>query len=142
VVGSIGLHYVCYRLAREGWNVMPTTRNARGVDAVVYSQSGRKKKTVQVKALSKRSPVPMGASADAGTMADFLVVCLNVQSEKPECFVLRAREIPRVLHEVGGKDDRSCWLETRECEAQPFREAWHRIGRGDDGRHAVRPART
>jgi hypothetical protein len=29
-VGNIGLHYVCYRLSRFGWNVMPTTRNAKG----------------------------------------------------------------------------------------------------------------
>jgi hypothetical protein len=31
VVGNVGLFYVCYRLSRLGWNVMPTARNARGV---------------------------------------------------------------------------------------------------------------
>lgn len=34
-VGNIGLFYVCYRLSRLGWNVMPTSRNARGVDIVL-----------------------------------------------------------------------------------------------------------
>jgi hypothetical protein len=31
-VGNIGLFYVCYQLSRRGWNVMPTSRNARGMD--------------------------------------------------------------------------------------------------------------
>ncbi len=28
VVGNVGLFYVCYKLSRLGWNVMPTARNA------------------------------------------------------------------------------------------------------------------
>jgi hypothetical protein len=32
VTGNTGLYYCCYRLSLLGWNVMPTARNARGVD--------------------------------------------------------------------------------------------------------------
>ena len=32
VVGNVGLYYVCYKLSLQGWNVMPTARNARGID--------------------------------------------------------------------------------------------------------------
>jgi hypothetical protein len=39
-VGNVGLYYVCYRLSCLGWNVMPTARNARGVDILIY-RSGR-----------------------------------------------------------------------------------------------------
>jgi hypothetical protein len=28
VVGNIGMHYAAYRLSQQGWNVMPTARNA------------------------------------------------------------------------------------------------------------------
>jgi hypothetical protein len=31
VVGNIGMYYAAYRLSQQGWNVMPTARNARGV---------------------------------------------------------------------------------------------------------------
>jgi hypothetical protein len=44
VVGNIGLHYVCFRLAKVGWNVMPTARNARGIDILIYSQDARRKR--------------------------------------------------------------------------------------------------
>jgi len=37
-VGNVGLYYVCSRLSCLGWNVMPTARNARGVDSLIYSQ--------------------------------------------------------------------------------------------------------
>ena len=32
ITGNIGLYYTCYQLSRLGWNVMPTSRNARGID--------------------------------------------------------------------------------------------------------------
>lgn len=32
ITGNIGLFYACYELSRKGWNVMPTSRNARGID--------------------------------------------------------------------------------------------------------------
>jgi hypothetical protein len=36
VVGNIGMYYAAYRLSQQGWNVMPTSRNARGVDMLIY----------------------------------------------------------------------------------------------------------
>ena len=32
VVGNIGMSFAPYRLSQQGWNVMPTARNARGVE--------------------------------------------------------------------------------------------------------------
>jgi hypothetical protein len=43
LVGSIGMYYICYQLAKKGWNVMPTSRNAKGIDILIYSQDARKK---------------------------------------------------------------------------------------------------
>ncbi len=39
VVGNIGMYYAAYRLSQQGWNVMPTARNARGVDLLAYDVS-------------------------------------------------------------------------------------------------------
>jgi hypothetical protein len=62
VIGNTGLYYVCYELSKRGWNVLPTSRNARGVDIVIYSQKARRKLTIQVKSLRKRNPAPAKAS--------------------------------------------------------------------------------
>jgi hypothetical protein len=59
VVGNIGMYYAAYRLSQHGWNVMPTARNARGVDLLAYDVTARNFKGIQVKALSKRIPVPL-----------------------------------------------------------------------------------
>ena len=42
IVGNIGLYFVSYRLSRLGWNVMPTARNARGIDLLIYSQDAKR----------------------------------------------------------------------------------------------------
>lgn len=49
-VGNVGLYYVCYGLSKRGWNVLPTSRNTKGVDIVVFSEKAyRRKYTIQVK---------------------------------------------------------------------------------------------
>lgn len=73
LTGNVGLYYCCYRLSLLGWNVMPTARNARGVDIIAYSQDATKIRTIQVKSLSKRNPVPLGPTKDK-IMGDFWVI--------------------------------------------------------------------
>lgn len=34
IVGNVGMYYVCFKLSELGLNVMPTARNARGIDIV------------------------------------------------------------------------------------------------------------
>ena len=52
-VGNIGMYYAAYRLSQQCWNVMPTARNARGVDLLIYCVNAHIYKGIQVKALSK-----------------------------------------------------------------------------------------
>lgn len=42
VVGNIGMYFAAYRLSLMGWNVMPTSRNARGVDLLAYDMSAHR----------------------------------------------------------------------------------------------------
>lgn len=128
-VGNVGLYYVCYQLSRRGWNVMPTARNARGIDILVYSQDASRTHSVQVKALTKRSPVPLGSDVDR-LFGDFWVICSNVGSDTPECFVLQPAEVRKLAHR-GEKDGRvSYWLQPKTYSTDQFREAWQRIGTG------------
>ena len=90
-MGNVGLYFVCYKLSRLGWNVMPTARNARGIDLLIYSQDALRKYTVQIKALSRSNPVPLGGNLEK-LFGDFFVICRNVATE-PECFVLTPVEV-------------------------------------------------
>lgn len=129
VIGNTGLYYVCYKLSRLGWNVMPTARNARGIDLLIYSQDAERKHTVQVKALSRNSPVPLGGKLD-GLFGDFFVICRNIGSDEPECFVLKPKEVASGAHR-GEKEGRvTYWLQPKAYAIDKFREGWHRIGKG------------
>lgn len=113
IVGNIGMFYVCYRLSLLGWNAMPTTRNARGIDIIAYSPDGAHFKGVQVKSLSKDSPVPLGNTLDK-IMGDIWIIVNNVVSETPSTFVMFPDEVKQRAHR-GEKDGRvSYWLQPRD----------------------------
>lgn len=128
VTGNVGLYYCCYRLSWLGWNVMPTARNARGVDIVAYDQGATNFVSVQVKALGRRNPVPLGAVLEK-VMGDFWVI-VNKVSTSPSAFVLFPSEV-KELAQRGERDERvSFWLLPKAYDQDSFREAWGRIGNG------------
>lgn len=128
VTGNAGLYYCCYKLSLLGWNVMPTARNARGIDILIYSADASRKLAVQVKSLSKRAPVPLGQRLD-GLMGDYWVVVHSVANE-PKAFILLPQEVQAGAHR-GEKDGRvSFWLQPKAYCLPQFEEAWARIGRG------------
>ena len=130
IVGNAGLYYTCFHLSLRGWNAMPTARNARGIDIVAYNRSGSRFLGVQVKALSKRDPVPLGSSLDT-IMGDFWVIVNNIVTD-PAVFILRPAEVRDLAHR-GERDGRvSYWLQPSAYDTDAFRNQWDRVGRGDD----------
>jgi hypothetical protein len=130
ITGNAGLFYTCYRLSCLGWNVMPTARNARGIDMVAYNQDGSEFVGVQVKSLSKRNPVPLGTSLDK-IMGHFWVIVYNVTTGDPVAFIMEPSEVKERAHR-GEKDGHvSYWLQPDAYDTDEFREAWQRIGRGN-----------
>ena len=129
VVGNVGLFYVCYRLSRHAWNVMPTARNARGIDIVAYNKDGSRVVTIQVKALSKRNPVPLGTNLEH-LFANFVVVCANVGTLEPECYVMTPAEIKKLAYRSVKNGKVSFWLQRPAYETDEFRDKWERIGSG------------
>ncbi len=129
IVGNVGLYYVCYQLSRRGWNVLPTSRNAKGIDIIAYNQKATKTITIQVKTLSSKNPVPLGNGLD-NLIADFIVICRNIITGYPECFILTPKEVNQLVHR-GEKDNRvSYWLQPKNYDNDNFCEKWERIGLG------------
>jgi hypothetical protein len=128
LTGNAGLYYCCYHLSLLGWNVMPTARNARGVDILAYSQDANRKLAIQVKALSKRNPVPLGGSLDK-VMGDIWII-VNKVATSPSAFILLPSEVKELAHR-GEKEDRiSYWLQPKSYDQPQFHENWERIGHG------------
>jgi hypothetical protein len=124
IVGNVGLYYCCYRLSLLGWNVMPTSRNARGIDIVAFDQDGSNFIGIQVKAQSGPAVigVALGRSLDT-LMGDFWVMVNNVKSMEPAAFVLSTADVRKnSVRDKGGK--RTYWLPRAAYKQERFREAW------------------
>ena len=124
LTGNVGLYYVSYELAKRGWNVLITTRNARGPDIIAYSQSGKIMHTIQVKALSRRNPTSVGSSSSSQKnfkMSKFVIICNNVYDANPQSFIAKTNQI---------KINKHGWIEPKDYEK--FKDNWKIIGDGLD----------
>lgn len=126
LVGNIGLYYVCYELSKRGWNAMPTARNARGVDIVVYNQKGTVSHTLQVKSLTKRNPAPFGSSL-GGLIADYIFIVNNVY-ETPNVYIVDTSTAKLRIHEGIKNGRKSYWFQPRDYDK--FKYNWDIIGQG------------
>jgi hypothetical protein len=132
VVGNVGLYFAAYRLSKLRWNVMPTSRNARGVDILAYDMRAQKYLGIQVKALSKRNPVPLGRSIDRDSfMGDWWIIVIKIATDNPECFIMKPDEVRRLA--IRAKKSAVPWyyLPPTRYATDKFRNAWDRIGPGD-----------
>ena len=127
-IGNIGLYYSCYELSKRGWNVLPTSRNAKGIDILIYNQDGTKTHSIQVKALSKRNPVPFGKNPYI--IADYYIICRKVLEDKPEVYIATKRQINKNMSTSSKDGEISYWLETKDYEG--FADRWEIIGKGND----------
>jgi hypothetical protein len=105
---------------------MPPSRNARGIDIIMYGRDGIKKHTVQVKSLTKRSPVPIGSNLES-LFADYLIICRNV-FDNPEMFVTAPKDVYKKIHKGQAEGRISYWLQPKDYEG--FRDNWNLIGSG------------
>lgn len=130
IVGNAGLYYVCHQLSLLGWNTLPTSRNAKGVDLICYNSDCSRKIAVQVKSLSKRNPVPLGKTLDS-IIGDVWVIVNNLAST-PTAFVMFPDEVTQLAHRGEKNGKVSYWLQPKAYDCDEFRNAWERISPGHD----------
>jgi hypothetical protein len=137
-VANVGLYFVCFRLARYGWNVSPATRNAKGFDIVACSQDATHTRTIQVKATTRSGSILLGAQLER-VVGDFVVVCRSVLTEAPECFLLTPEEARALAVAVEKDGVKGFWLQPRAYDRPEFREAWQRLGVGVSSKGSPNP---
>jgi len=126
LVSNIGLFYICYELSKRRWNCLPTTRNAKGADLIIYSQDGKKIYTIQVKALTDKVAVPFGNKPNL-SMADFVIITNNV-FDNPEVFLLNPNTLKNKLVKNEKSGRISHWFSKKDYE--PYKDNWGIIGNG------------
>jgi len=132
ITGNAGLFYVAYKLSTMGWNVLLTSRNAKGIDIVAYSEDFKVIKKIQVKSFSKIQAVSFGKNKET-LLADFYVMVSYVYT-KPEAYILTAEDVSGLLTQ----DKSGYWLEIKGSSKEPekgfkkdkFLERWNIIGYG------------
>lgn len=130
ITGNIGMYYACYKLSCMGWNVMPTSRNARGIDIIAYNKNGSNFIGIQVKTLSKKDAVILGNSLDK-VMGDYWIIVNNAANE-PNAFIMLPKEIKTLAHQGEKNGNVLYWLLPTSYDTPEFKEAWHRIGHGHE----------
>lgn len=118
ITGNIGLFYVCHQLSLKGWNVLPTSRNTRGIDIIAYKDSAPV--LIQIKTLSKKTNVPLGKSVD-NMMDAFWIIINNAITDAPNVFILHSDEVKKLA-----KYD-SSWLKCADYDKDKYRNQWGRL---------------
>jgi hypothetical protein len=110
---------------------MPTVRNARGADLYAASANELNVLAVQSKALSKRSPVPLGKSLDT-LSSKWWIITINVHDDRPVSYVMTLDEVKASAHRgINQAGLVSYGLQPKTYALQSYEEAWHRLGDPD-----------
>ena len=129
VIGNVGMYFAAYQLSRRGWNVMPTSRNARGIDLLAYDAPAGRYLGIQIKTLSKHRAVPLGLRVD-NLLGEWWGIVTDVGTDHPMCFIMTPAEVKKGAVRDKNKA-RAYWLPAKHYNTDKFREAWDRIVRGD-----------
>ncbi|WP_425050472.1 hypothetical protein [Psychromarinibacter sp. S121] len=125
------MHYAAWQLSRKGWNVMPTSRNAKGSDLFCANDDESIIFGVQSKGLSKRAPVGLGGDL-ANLRSDWWIVTVGAKGDTPVCFILSLDEVKQLCFQSDPSKSKtgaqSYWLQPKAYDQPHFREAWHRLG--------------
>lgn len=121
--GNIGLFYIGYKLSRLGWNVLLTTRNARGADAIIYNEASDKKYTIQTKGFTDEEAVPF--KEKSYVVEDFYIIATLVY-KCPVVYILTGEEVKENLTLTKS----GYFLEKKHYLKEEFKEKWQKIGYG------------
>ncbi len=124
MTGSMGLHYVCFRLSEYGWNVLVSKENVTAPNEGSCWRKDGKSITFQTRSQSDKSAIPLGAGASTITN-QFLIAVVNLNSDKPEVYIFTADEAKCKMAKDEGGDQH--WIEVESYDTEDFRERWDKL---------------
>jgi hypothetical protein len=128
--GMRGVYLVAAELAKQGFVVSPTSRNAAGADLLVTNQSCRRAYSVQVKTNEgSRNDWLLSKSAKRLKSPTHIYVFVNLLSggKAPEYFVVPSRVVATRMGRV--RRPASVWYWFEKQHASRYRAKWQLFGR-------------
>jgi len=126
ITGNAGMFWASWKLSLAGFTVLPTSRNTRGLDLVAYDSTLQNFVGIQVKTLTRRSPVPLGFSLDK-VAGDWWVIINRIAADEPSVYVMHPDEVKACAAQDQTGHRRAYWLPPKAHEQEQFHNAWHRI---------------
>ena len=137
ITGNIGLYHVARELSREGWNVMPTVRNARSADLYAALEDERTIRPIQIKTHSGK-PNDMGLDLRSRILVTpWWVFVVFAKTQNISCYVFKLDEILQLKVRDPGtrsgkpENERKFWFPRKyytpgnESERTDRLNAWH-----------------
>ena len=124
IIGNQGLHFVSFVLARKGFNVAITSRNAKGADIIIYNEDFSSLKTLQVKSITVKQDTNVGQTVEKIGPAPQLIcdywVFVNLSYSYPRCSVYTKEELQPLVavdNNPGKAGKWSWWLPSRVSDS-------------------------
>jgi hypothetical protein len=134
LIGMRGVYSVAAELARRGFVVSPTSRNAAGADLLVTDRRCRRAWSVQVKTTGRRHPASyclVGSHAKDFASDTHVYIFVSYNDEKPNFLVVPSCTVAKKAQLLGG------WLVfyRKDVEYRPDDPEGWRVFGNSSGNH-------
>ena len=124
---SMGLHYVCYRLAKQGWHVSTSCRHAKSpAIGKCWRTSGQ---SFSFQTTGQRGKDPIMFSGGAANITEpFLISVVNLDDAEPEVYVFTADEARNSMVPKGRLGRHFIQVPVyNKTETDKFSERWDKL---------------
>ena len=122
MTGSMGLHYVCYRLAKQCWNVSVSKMSNRDRNEAPCKRRDGKLITFQTQSQSGKGNIRLAAGAITITK-QFLIAVVNLDFDVPEVYIFTADEAKDKIVEYKNQ----VFIHVKIYDTEEFRNRWDKL---------------
>ena len=124
MTGSMGLHYVCFRLSEYGWNVLVSKEKVTDPNQGSCWWKDGKSITFQTQSQGRKSAIQLNGGLSK-IAKQFLIAVVNLDFGEPEVYIFTADEARTKMIEQG-KPVRG-FIEVRDYDTDEFRDRWDKL---------------
>ena len=122
MTGSMGLHYVCYRLAEQCWNISVSKMSNRDRNEATCKRRDGKLITFQTQSQSGKGNIRLAAGASTITK-QFLIAVVNLDFDVPEVYIFTADEAKDKIVEYKNQG----FIHVKIYDTEEFRNRWDKL---------------
>ena len=122
MTGSMGLHYVCYKLAERCWNVSVSKMSNRDRNEGSCKRRDGKSITFQTQSQGRKLAIQLNGGLSKITK-QFLIAVVNLDFDVPEVYIFTADEARDKMVEQNNRG----FIEVKIYDTEEFRDRWDKL---------------